>query len=440
MAAIAGENPNYGIGDPGGSFVGIGAMTRACNVPNALQPTIPGGGLLGPDGYVPIWSNPGYDITPPVVSGALPGGFNPTMPPIMPFYPPSIDDLTRDPNGDQSLENAPGYDPFTFTGYAAGSLIGVTGYGSGGYSSSSTTGTPGSGSSGGLGSPAGASQTTGTNGDWDSSGAPRTPDGTYYAPGYVPGGSNPELDKDWNDYQQGRIQYNGFGITITTEGAEYQEEVNTRIQEQSSSYLASVYALTDAEKDALAEQIAAGANVWGEQTDEEWDIAAMDNIRQSIRPWTNFFWGMAIVGSLGAVSLSIGVYYGAIAGSRWAMSIAGRSWLMQRIAPYFLRRRFLKKGVQLYRLHNTGYRYRSSWALKHPDYYQGLHRKFYGLPNSNLEQHLTTGTLQNTYGVNVRFAKPLDGNCGGAIEFVLRNPSRQIANARYLRWDGILMR
>jgi len=138
MAAVAGANPNYGIGDPGGSFVGIGAMTRACNVPNALQPTIPGGGLLGPDGYVPIWSNPGYDITPPVVSGALPGGFNPTMPPIMPFYPPSIDDLTRDPNGDRSPENAPGYDPFTFTGYAAGSLIGVTGYGSGGYSSSST--------------------------------------------------------------------------------------------------------------------------------------------------------------------------------------------------------------------------------------------------------------------------------------------------------------
>jgi len=73
MAAVAGANPNYGIGDPGGSFVGIGAMTRACNVPNALQPTIPGGGLLGPDGYVPIWSNPGYDITPPVVSGALGG-------------------------------------------------------------------------------------------------------------------------------------------------------------------------------------------------------------------------------------------------------------------------------------------------------------------------------------------------------------------------------
>ena len=73
MAALAGANPNYGIGDPGGSFVGIGAMTRACNVPNALQPTIPGGGLLGPDGYVSIWSNPGYDITPPVVSGALGG-------------------------------------------------------------------------------------------------------------------------------------------------------------------------------------------------------------------------------------------------------------------------------------------------------------------------------------------------------------------------------
>jgi len=117
-------------------------------VPNALQPTIPGGGLLGPDGYVPIWSNPGYDITPPVVSGALGGGFNPTMPPIMPFYPPSIDDLTRDPNGDRSLENAPGYDPFSFTGSAVGSLIGVTGYGSGGYSSSSTTGSQGSSGSG----------------------------------------------------------------------------------------------------------------------------------------------------------------------------------------------------------------------------------------------------------------------------------------------------
>jgi len=41
------DNPAYGFGDTiGGSFAGFGRMTRACNIPNEIQPTTPPDGLL----------------------------------------------------------------------------------------------------------------------------------------------------------------------------------------------------------------------------------------------------------------------------------------------------------------------------------------------------------------------------------------------------------
>jgi len=177
MAAVAGANPNYGIGDPGGSFVGIGAMTRACNVPNALQPTIPGGGLLGPDGYVPIWSNPGYDITPPVVSGALPGGFplpwdgfDPTMPLPSPVQPPSPGEIISDWFGSraEAQEREGNIQNLYLCSVSGGASTGVWSNNGAAEeepdsSTSSTTGTSGSGSVGsGDGSSTGASSSGGS--------------------------------------------------------------------------------------------------------------------------------------------------------------------------------------------------------------------------------------------------------------------------------------
>jgi len=55
------HNPAYGIGDiPGGTFVGLDRFHAACSIPNDLQPSIPPGGLLGPDGVIPFDRVPGY--------------------------------------------------------------------------------------------------------------------------------------------------------------------------------------------------------------------------------------------------------------------------------------------------------------------------------------------------------------------------------------------
>ena len=55
------HNPAYGIGDiPGGTFVGLDRFHAACSIPNDLQPSIPPGGLLGPDGVPPFDGFPGY--------------------------------------------------------------------------------------------------------------------------------------------------------------------------------------------------------------------------------------------------------------------------------------------------------------------------------------------------------------------------------------------
>jgi len=58
------NNPAWGIGDiPGGTFVGMDRFFAACNIPNDLQPAIPPGGLLGPDGVAPWGRFPGYTPT-----------------------------------------------------------------------------------------------------------------------------------------------------------------------------------------------------------------------------------------------------------------------------------------------------------------------------------------------------------------------------------------
>ena len=59
------DNPNYGLpADSGGSFVGWGRFEVACNIPNDLQPSIPPGGLFGPEVPMPGWDDPEYKPPP----------------------------------------------------------------------------------------------------------------------------------------------------------------------------------------------------------------------------------------------------------------------------------------------------------------------------------------------------------------------------------------
>ena len=63
MMMSAGYNdPNFGLpSDSGGSFIELGRMKAACNIPNEIQPAIPPDGLFGPDAILPGWSFPGYN-------------------------------------------------------------------------------------------------------------------------------------------------------------------------------------------------------------------------------------------------------------------------------------------------------------------------------------------------------------------------------------------
>jgi len=106
------DNPEHGFGDTiGGSFAGFGRMTRACNIPNEIQPTTPPEGLFGPDGFIPIWGNPGYN--PPGIGGkfdfwlAGAGGLwdMPWWGPLRgPHIPSMLDDLT-DPTAGEAGES-----------------------------------------------------------------------------------------------------------------------------------------------------------------------------------------------------------------------------------------------------------------------------------------------------------------------------------------------
>lgn len=53
-----------------------------------------------------------------------------------------------------------------------------------------------------------------------------------------------------------------------------------------------------------------------------------------------------------------------------------------------------------------------------------------GLPDGNTATTLSTGQLVDTTGVTARAALPLDGNRGGALEVLVRNPGAQIQGIR----------
>ena len=93
------DNPEHGFGDTiGGSFAGFGRMTRACNIPNEIQPTTPPEGLFGPDHFISIWNDPGYE--PPI---------NPTLPATPPI-PDWVKDIIKTPSFLESTET-PGKPP-----------------------------------------------------------------------------------------------------------------------------------------------------------------------------------------------------------------------------------------------------------------------------------------------------------------------------------------
>jgi len=78
MMSAGYNDPSFGLpSDAGGSFIGVGEMTK-CIMPLPIMPATPPGGLFGPDAFVPFWGNPGYDtpanITNPGVFMPLPSG------------------------------------------------------------------------------------------------------------------------------------------------------------------------------------------------------------------------------------------------------------------------------------------------------------------------------------------------------------------------------
>jgi len=133
--------------------------------------------------------------------------------------------------------------------------------------------------------------------------------------------------------------------------------------------------------------------------------------------------GTAIVG-IAAIGLTIGVYYGAIAGSEWAMSIAGRSWLARGIYRFFLTRRFVKAGQQVFRLWG-GESVETSpwWGPGDPRLWNVIEqRKYLQLTPGNAATDVTSGTLTGDLtGVVAQFVEN-----GGAVEIVLTNPLTQV--------------
>jgi len=78
MMSAGYNDPSFGLpSDAGGSFIGIGEMTK-CIMPLPIMPATPPGGLFGPDAFVPFWGNPGYD-TPPDITFPDTGGFAPSI-------------------------------------------------------------------------------------------------------------------------------------------------------------------------------------------------------------------------------------------------------------------------------------------------------------------------------------------------------------------------
>ncbi len=115
MMSVGYDDPSTGLGNSVGAFVGIGQMTAICDIPNEIQPGVPGGGLFGPDGIVPWGTMPGYKPEKPTTNPGMPrpwidfdprlGGGMPSNPiaggpPIMPNPVPSPIEGTAPPETD----------------------------------------------------------------------------------------------------------------------------------------------------------------------------------------------------------------------------------------------------------------------------------------------------------------------------------------------------
>jgi len=85
MMSAGYNDPNYGLpSDGGGSFIGSGGAPT-CIMPMPMQPSVPVGGLFGPDAFMSFWGNPGYDPPPDI--------FNPGI-----ELPPGIHGHPEDPD------------------------------------------------------------------------------------------------------------------------------------------------------------------------------------------------------------------------------------------------------------------------------------------------------------------------------------------------------
>jgi hypothetical protein len=51
-----------------------------------------------------------------------------------------------------------------------------------------------------------------------------------------------------------------------------------------------------------------------------------------------------------------------------------------------------------------------------------------GLPNGNSGEYLSSGQISDPAGIVTRGALPLDGNPGGAAEWLIPDPESQIGN------------
>ena len=86
----------------------------------------------------------------------------------------------------------------------------------------------------------------------------------------------------------------------------------------------------------------------------------------------------------------------------------------------------VKAGTPVYRVYGDGSGpLGKSWTPVDPRTVNN-YRNAAGLPNENTGRFVVEGVLKSSRGVVNRFAKPLDGNTGGLVEWVVPNPKTQI--------------
>ena len=67
-----------------------------------------------------------------------------------------------------------------------------------------------------------------------------------------------------------------------------------------------------------------------------------------------------------------------------------------------------------------------SWTPINPNTL-GNARNLLGLPNGNSGQFLLEGRILDVEGISARTALPLDGNTGGAVEYLIPNAAKKVA-------------